>query len=700
MEMFHFQGKMRKVVGEKIIRSYEILYKHIEKMQSEAQLPVHDDYLDNNELASNIYQRKYYLKDVKGNLLENKPEDVFRRISSFVAAVEKNRITQKMWAEEFYTELYEGHFMPGGRVLAGAGDLYRLKTLANCFVTAIQEDSIDSIYDAAYESARTYSYGGGIGVDISSLRPKNAVVHNASDHSTGSVSFMDLFSMTTGLIGQSGRRGALMLTIDVKHPDILDFIRVKKDPNWFTEQIIEQCQASDKFSDMQISEIEQNVRENIQVRFANTSIKVSDEFMQAVDEQMRYNENTIIVYKKFNRKRVMHAKQTPENNYSVQIPAKDISDYEEHEVFSNFDLFRHWLRDEYSVSVSEETLKSDALRDVYGDYLVDVADEKFDLAIRYAGDFMLYFETEEAGEIRKIIKACQIWDQFIEGNYRTAEPGLIFWSTMSKYSPSNYVGRPIICTNPCAEVPLEDGGACNLGSINLSRFVKNGFTPEAKVNWDQLRRTTKIVTRFLDNVVTWNESLNPLEKQRKAAGTTRRLGIGVMGIADLLNQLGYAYDSEDGLRIMDKVMRIVADSAYSTSADLAEEKGIAPAYDPKKYMHCPFIKEGISQETRRKIREKGIRNIAITSIAPTGTISNIILAYQHKNKNYIGVSGGIEPIFSLVYSRRTESLNNRIFRIFHPTVQAYIDQFDLEDAVGRSENLEEILPAHFFRTAH
>ena len=146
--------------------------------------------------------------------------------------------------------------------------------------------------------------------------------------------------------------------------------------------------------------------------------------------------------------------------------------------------------------------------------------------------------------MRELVKARDIWDQFIEGNYKTAEPGIIFWTTMSDYSPSNYVGRPIICTNPCAEVPLEDGGACNLGSINLSRFIDNGFSEQAQINWDQLAESTRILVRFLDNVVTWNEDLNALEKQRIAAKETRRLGLGVMGIADMLNQIGLAYDSE------------------------------------------------------------------------------------------------------------------------------------------------------------
>ena len=192
---------------------------------------------------------------------------------------------KKYFAEKFYYELYEGRYVSGGRVLAGAGDLYRVKTLANCFVAKIDRDDIDSIYKAAFACARTYSYGGGIGVDISSLRPKDSVVHNAADSSTGAVSFMELYSLTTCLIGQSGRRGALMLTIDVKHPDIKYYLKVKKTPNWVTNQIVEQCSWSGLFNDKELETIKKQVMENTQVRFANISIKASDEFMQAVSEE-------------------------------------------------------------------------------------------------------------------------------------------------------------------------------------------------------------------------------------------------------------------------------------------------------------------------------------------------------------------------------------------------------------------------------
>ena len=273
---------------------------------------------------------------------------------------------------------------------------------------------------------------------------------------------------------------------------------------------------------------------------------------------------------------------------------------------------------------------------------------------------------------------------------------------MSKYSPSNYVGKPIICTNPCAEVPLEDGGACNLGSINLSRFVTNGFTAQAKIDWDKLAESTMILTRFLDNVVTWNEDLNALEKQRLAAKETRRLGLGVMGIADMLNQLGYGYDSDEGIQTIKQIMSFICNAAYQASASLAGEKGPSPIFDYDSYLCCPFIKEALNKETKELILENGIRNIAIMSIAPTGSISNIILSFKNGQNNYLGVSGGVEPIFASYYTRRTESFgkDNEFYKVFHSTIQAYIDINNMQNDIDNSNNIDEVLPEFLTRTAH
>ncbi len=848
LHMFAHKSKLASLIGYDRLEAYKNLLFHLKTLQKSGKLPVNNDYLNRNELATNIYQRKYYMKDLNGNQIEKKPEDTFARLAAFMAAVEAGEEKQQEWAERFYLSLYNGHFLPGGRVIAGAGDLYRLKTLANCFVTLIEDDNIESIYKAAYECARTYSYGGGIGTDISVLRPKDAIVHNAADCSTGSVSFMEIFSLTTGLIGQSGRRGALMLTIDVKHPDSPIFINVKKIPNWVTKQVVQQCEWTGNFTKEQLKLIEQQVMENTQVRFANISLKVSDEFMQAVEEQNKYHDR-ILVYERDNEVSSLGVPQGGSINYSYAIPSKPIEKYKLLKVFETTGELNQFLEKNEARKITEEQLSDAAARDMFGDLIAKTQSGKYDLAIKRAGDFMLYFNYKQTGEIKRLVKAREIWNSFVEGNYRTAEPGLIFWSTMTKYSPSNYVGRPIVSTNPCVaadteietdkglmtmkelsekygeggvniavdarmlpsnnlmlcgkiflpmktavktgerhtikiktekglelictpdhkvmtnrgwveaskltknhkvfinnngeeaildniegianngleevydvqepltqsfiangvvvhncgEVPLEDGGACNLASLNLSRFVTNGYTKNAEIDWKGLKDAVFLVVRFLDNVVIWNELLNPLEKQRKASLESRRVGLGVMGIADMLNQLGLGYDSEEAMKIVEDAARTLANTAYAASTELAEEKGSSSIFEYEAYSKGAFFREVLDTETKALIRSRGLRNIALLSIAPTGTISSIALGYNIGDKNFIGVSGGIEPVFALFYTRRSESFDNKKFLVFHSTVDAFLQETGLDEKAKNcttAEELKEILPKHFFKTAH
>ncbi len=702
-EMFSHKSKLASMLPEEYLVRYKRIYMRLRKMQDQGKLPVHQNYLGDNELANSIFKKKYYLKDLRGGCIESKPEDVFARLSAFVSAVEKEDKVAEEWAINFYNDLYNSAYIPGGRVLAGAGDLYRLKTLANCFVSIIQDDSIESIYKTAYEAARTYSYGGGIGIDMSCLRPKGSVVHNAADNSTGAVSFMELYSLTTGLIGQSGRRGALMLTIDIKHPDIFDFIGVKSIPNWITNKIVEQAKWSGMFNEEHIEKIKKIAMENTQVRFANISVKVSDEFMHALTEQNRHGRDAYLVYKKKNKEVVMDMYQDySEVHYSYGMPSKNIDEYELLGKFDAFEDLSDFLLGHYTKNILKEDLGDVHKRDVYGDYIIKLEDEEYDLAIRQAGDFLLYFGSENTGSIKRLVKARDVWNKFIEGNYRAAEPGLIFWSKMSKYSPSNYVGRSIGSTNPCAEVPLEDGGACNLASINLSSFVNRGYSDDAEIDWERMKYSINNCVRFLDNVVSWNELLNPLEKQKESVRQTRRVGLGVMGIADMLNQLGVAYDSDEGVQIMERIMKFVANQAYKASANIAKEKGKCEVFNFEKYSKNPFFKEALDDDTKQLIKEHGLRNIALISIAPTGTISNIAVGFKARDKNYIGVSSGIEPIFALYYLRRSESFD-KVFKVFHPTVQAYLDFKGLENEVqdtNDEDEMKQYLPEHFFRTAH
>jgi len=210
-----------------------------------------------DELRARVFYEKYALRDQAGRIVEKTPEEMWKRVAREISSPEKTQKLKKEWDDNFYWLLSEFRFIPGGRILFGAGQ-NRRATLLNCYFIPIKNDSIEGIFEWCKEAARTYSFGGGVGTDISILRPKGAPVNNSAIYSTGAVSFMDLLSTTTGTIGQAGRRGALMITIDVNHPDVLDFVGIKNDPT------------------------------RLKVKNANISVKVSDDFMKAVEEDNEF----------------------------------------------------------------------------------------------------------------------------------------------------------------------------------------------------------------------------------------------------------------------------------------------------------------------------------------------------------------------------------------------------------------------------
>jgi len=506
------------------------------------------DFFEGDELRARVFIEKYALKNLEMEIMERTPDRMWERVARAISSVETKR-KQKEWFEKFYEILEDFRFVPGGRILATAGDPYRRKTPFNCYVSAIRDDSIEAIFDALYESARTYSWGGGWGTDISILRPRGAVVHNAASRSTGAVSFMNLFSEVTGTIGQDGRRGALMLMIRVDHPDAPEFVTIKNDP------------------------------ERRNVRYANISLKITDEFMRAVEN-----------------------------------------------------------------------------------------DEEFTLS----------FENDVVGRVERKIRARDLWDKIVNNAWASAEPGVLFWDRIKRESPSEYFA-PLIATNPCGEIPLEDGGACCLGSVNLTKFVKNPFTDSASVDWDSLETVIRRAVRFLDNVVEYSLDRQPLEIQRKAAKRGRRIGLGVMGLADMLVMLKIKYDSPEALDFLDSFFDRFKNIAYQESAQIAEEKGTFEAFDIEKHMENPFVNR-LWPETKEMIREKGLRNVTVLSIAPTGSISTMS-----------GVTGGIEPIFAFSYIRRSESLSQKEFKVYHPLVRKYMEISGVKD--------EKELPDYFV-TAH
>lgn len=493
------------------------------------------DFFKGDEIRARVFYEKYALKDEQGRVLEKLPSEMWGRIAKELAGVEEDDAKKSEWYERFRWLLEDFRFVPGGRIMFGAGARKRA-TLLNCYVVGIREDSIEGIFDWCKEAARTYSLGGGVGTDITVLRPRGARVNNSAIFSSGAVSFMEIMSETTHTIGQNGRRGALMITLSVDHPDVTEFIKVK-----------------------------QNLKK---VRYANISLRITDEFMRAVEADT---------------------------------------------------------------------------------------------------DFTLKFENQKAGKVEKKVRAREVWKELIQAARDWAEPGLIFWDTVKRFSPSEYNGMEVITTNPCSEQPLQNYGACDLGSLNLSAFVLDSFTDNARLDWASLEKAVRYSMRFLDNVLDYNSDRHPLKAQADAVAQSRRTGLGVTGLGDMLARLRIKYDSEESLRFVDKLFATIESTAYDESTEIAKEKGSFPLFDKEKHLSMPFIKT-LDEKLRQKISSNGLRNVALLTIPPVG--SGSVLA---------GTSSGIEPIFAFSYTRRSESLSKEFFKVYHPLVLEYMQVAGLKD---------------------
>lgn len=444
----------------------------------------------------------------------------------------------------------EKKFLFGGRILSNRGVTDEKVTYSNCYVIEPPEDNIESIYECAKKLARTFSYGGGCGIDISKLAPSGAKVNNQAKSTSGAVSFMDTFSQVTQQIGQNGRRGALMISIDCTHPDLEKFISVKNDLSKVTS--------------------------------ANISVRVSDDFMKAVEND---------------------------------------------------------------------------------------------------ADWELSFHRDETGEnITKTVKAREIFHLLCENNWNYAEPGILFWDMIAKYNmlcfdeEFSYAG-----VNPCAEEPLPAGGSCLLGSLNLSEFVDEDT---GEFDFSEFAKCVKIAVVALNNVLDEGCDKHPLEEQRKSVRDWRQIGLGVMGIADMLIKMGLKYGSEESLNVCDNIGYILARNAIEKSLELAISNGAFPKCNHEVIATSPFIYHNVNSELiAKEITQYGLYNSQILTIAPTGTLSTML-----------GISGGIEPIFANSYTRKTQSLHgtDTYYTVYTPIVEKYMKKHGISD--------EKSLP-EFFVTA-
>ncbi len=498
------------------------------------------DYFKGDELAARVWVNKYALKDSDGHIYELNPDDMHKRLAKEIARVEKT-YPNPMSEEELYHLFKEfKYIVPQGGPMAGIGNKYQIASLSNCFVIGNNgdADSYGGIMKIDQEQVQLMKRRGGVGHDLSHIRPKGSPVKNSALTSTGIVPFMERYSNSTREVAQDGRRGALMLSVSVKHPDSESFIDAKLEQGRITG--------------------------------ANVSVKIDDEFMKAVVDGTMYKQQ----------------------------------------------------------------------------YPIGSANPQF---------------TKE-------IDAKALWDKVVYNAWKSAEPGILFWDTIIKESvPDSYadLGYRTVSTNPCGEIPLCPYDSCRLIAVNLYSYVDAPFTAKAKFNFERFKQHVGYAQRIMDDIIDLelekidniirkidedpeSEEVKLVERNlwlniRKKAEEGRRTGVGITAEGDMLAALNLRYGTEDAVDFSIEVHKTLALAAYVSSVEMAKERGAFPIFDFAKEVNNPFINRLFEENASLKedMKKHGRRNIALLTIAPTGTTS---LMTQ--------TSSGIEPVFLPVYKRR------------------------------------------------
>ena len=555
-------------------------------------------YFDGDQLAADVWMNKYALKDSDGNIFELTPDDMHRRIASEIVRIEK-RYPNPMSEEEVFEVLKDFRYIvPQGSPMAGIGNNFQISSLSNCFVigTNGSSDSYGAIMKIDQEQVQLMKRRGGVGHDLSHIRPAGSPVKNCALTSTGVVPFMERYSNSTKEVAQDGRRGALMMSISINHPDSENFIDSKMEQGRITN--------------------------------ANVSVRISDDFMKAVKEGKPF----------------------------VQ---------------------------KYPVD-SENPLYT------------------------------------------KEIDAKRLWDKIIHNAWQSAEPGVLFWDTITRESiPDCYadLGFKTLSTNPCGEIPLCAYDSCRLLAMNLYSYVENPFTDKARFNAELFAKHVAIAQRIMDDIIDLEiEKIDAiLEKVysdpesdevkrcevelwkniRKKALQGRRTGIGITAEGDMLAALGKRYASDEAIEFSTSVQKLLAFEAYKSSVNLAKERGAFEVFDAKREENNPFINRlrAMDENFYQDMVKYGRRNIAMLTIAPTGTVS---ICTQ--------TTSGIEPVFMVSYKRRRKvnpnDKNARVtftdgegnsfeeYNVFHPKFITWLEVngYNVEEVKAyEDEKLQEII---------
>lgn len=602
-----------------------------------ARVLIEDEYrhvLEGEEAETGIVLRSL---DIIDKPLEIFYEQIAKRNATGLAAVEKTEEKRKEWFEKFYQELASLNFVPAGRVLYGAGSGKEV-TYFNCYVMPFVKDSREGISEHRKQVMEIMSRGGGVGTNGSTLRPRHTLARGVNGKSSGSVSWLDDIAKLTHLVEQGGsRRGAQMIMLADWHPDIIEFIVSKMQNPRILRYLLENMEdegikkaARDKLKFTPLTERERTMYEAI-VRYKNAPDYggFTEEIIKDAEEKLR----TGGTYTVHNPDFLTGA------NISVCLTKEFMEAVEKDEEYA--------LRFPDVETYSEEEMR------IYNEKWHEVGDVR---EWEQMGYRVRVYRKIRARELWKLINICATY---------SAEPGIFFIDNANEMTNARAYGQKVVATNPCGEQPLAPYSVCNLAAINLANMVDK----ERKVvDYEKLKRTVEIGVRMQDNVIDATPYF--LEENKKQALGERRIGLGVMGLADLLIYCEKTYGSEEGNQLVDELFRTIATTAYRASIELAKEKGSFPflvgeTEEETQKLREAFINTGymkrMPDDIRQDILKYGIRNSHLLTVAPTGSTGTMV-----------GVSTGLEPYFSFSYYRSGRL--GKFIEVKADIVQEYLDK--------------------------
>lgn len=581
--------------------------------------------------------------DIIEKPLEVYYEQIAKRNATGLAAVEETEEKRKEWFEKFYHELVSLNFVPAGRVLYGAGADTDV-TYFNCYVMPFVADSREGISEHRKQVMEIMSRGGGVGTNGSTLRPRNALAKGVNGKSSGSVSWLDDIAKLTHLVEQGGsRRGAQMIMLSSWHPDIVEFIISKMQNPRILRFLIETTS-------------DETIKKHARDKLKFTPLTESEKAMY----QGVVNYKNIPGYGGFSEQIIRDAEEklSEGGTYTVHNP--------EFLTGANISVC---LTKEFMDAVESDGEYELCFPDVenYSPEEMKIYNEEW----HKSGDVREWKKKGHKIRVYRKMKARELWNLINICATYSAEPGIFFIDNANDMTNATAYGQKVVATNPCGEQPLAPFSVCNLAAVNLAEMADK----ETKtVNFDKLKQTVQVGVRMQDNVI--NATPYFLEENKKQALGERRVGLGVMGLADLLIYCEKEYGSEEGNKLVDEVFEAIATTAYRESVELAKEKGSFPFLtgsgdEETNRLRKAFIETGymrkMPEDIRSSILEHGIRNSHLLTVAPTGSTGTMI-----------GCSTGLEPFFSFSYYRSGRL--GKFIEVKADIVQEYLDEHPEADA--------------------